>query len=493
MCEAHILDLDTQYPWPLPDTGAWGYITDMAISTEHLAEVAPQASDADDVRRIISERQIEFLFAQFVDMHGKPSAKLVPAHHIDDLRTDGAGFAGFAAGDLGQGPDDPDMIAIPDPTTLTILPWQPNVARFACDVTVEGEPWPFCPRTILRNQLARAKALGFEPKIGAELEYFLVRRRDDGTIEVADQLDTLDLPCYDMRALTRNLDFVSQVSKAVTGLGWDNYATDHEDANGQFEQNFQFADALTTCDRAVFYRYMVESLAQQRGLIATFMPKPFANLTGNGCHFHVSLWSDGENVFERDVADDPRGLGLSDLAYKFIGGLKANAKAYIAVTAPTVNSYKRLVVGAPTSGATWAPAYVSYGYNNRTQMLRIPDAGRIEDRTVDGSCNPYLAATAMLAAGLDGIERGLDPGAPNSANLYLMSEAERAGHGIEVLPGNLLDAVRELEKNDVLRAAFGKTRDGDYVDYFAKVKRGEWQAAHEQITQWELNRYLQLF
>ena len=238
---------------------------------------------------------------------------------------------------------------------------------------------------------------------------------------------------------------------------------------------------------------MVETLAQQRGLIATFMPKPFANLTGNGCHFHVSLWSNGENVFERDAADDPRGLGLSELAYQFVGGLKANAKAYIAVTAPTVNSYKRLVVGAPTSGATWAPAYVSYGYNNRTQMLRIPDAGRIEDRTVDGSCNPYLAATAMLAAGLDGIERGLDPGDPNSANLYELPEADRDALGIELLPANLLDAVRELEKNDVLRAAFGKTRDGDYVDYFAKVKRREWQAAHEQITQWELDRYLQLF
>jgi glutamine synthetase len=223
------------------------------------------------------------------------------------------------------------------------------------------------------------------------------------------------------------------------------------------------------------------------------MPKPFAHLTGNGCHFHVSLWSGGENLFERDRSEDPRGLGLSDLAYQFIGGLKANAKAYIAVTAPTVNSYKRLVIGAPTSGATWAPAYISYGYNNRTQMLRIPDAGRIEDRTVDGSCNPYLAATAMLAAGLDGIERGLDPGEPNSANLYEYSEAERAEHGIDVLPANLLDAVRELEQNDVLRAALGKTRDGDYVDYYAKVKKGEWQAAHEQITQWELDRYLQLF
>jgi glutamine synthetase len=449
--------------------------------------------NADDVRRIVRDQGIEFLFAQFVDMHGKPSAKLVPAHHLDDLLSDGAGFAGFAAGDIGQGPHDPDMIAIPDPRSLTILPWQPNVARFACDVTVEGEPWPFCPRTILRNFLASSTVQGYELKVGAELEYFLVRRTADGGIEVADERDTLDLPCYDMRALTRNLDFVSTVSKAVTGLGWDNYATDHEDANGQFEQNFQFADALTTCDRAVFFRYMVESLAQQRGLIATFMPKPFANLTGNGCHFHVSLWKDGVNVFERDAAEDPRGLGLSELAYNFIGGLKANAKAYIAVTAPTVNSYKRLIVGAPTSGATWAPAYISYGYNNRTQMLRIPDAGRIEDRTVDGSCNPYLAATAMLAAGLDGVQRGLDAGEPNSANLYTVSAEDRRAAGIDTLPENLLDATRELEGNAALRAAFGKTRDGDYIDYYIEVKRGEVQAAHEQITRWELDRYLQLF
>jgi len=382
---------------------------------------------------------------------------------------------------------------MPDPTTLTVLPWRPTVARFACNVTVEGEEWPFCPRTILRHALERAAKLGYEMKVGAELEYFLLRRTADGGIELADPLDTLDQPCYDMRALTRNLDFVSEVSRAVTGLGWDNYATDHEDANGQFEQNFAFADALTTCDRAVFFRYMVESLAQQRGLLATFMPKPFSHLTGNGCHFHVSLWKDGENLFERDPSEDPRGLGLSELGYQFIAGLKANAKAYIAVTAPTVNSYKRIVVGAPTSGATWAPAYISYGYNNRTQMLRIPDAGRIEDRTVDGSCNPYLAATAMLSAGLDGIERGLDPGDPNSANLYTMSVADREAAGIELLPENLLDATRELEKNNVLRAAFGKTRDGDYLDYYVKCKRREVQAAHEQITQWELERYLQLF
>jgi glutamine synthetase len=453
--------------------------------------VAPQS--ADEVRKLARDGDIEFLFAQFVDMHGKPNAKLVPAHHLDDLLSDGAGFAGFAAGDIGQGPHDPDLIAMPDVRSYTPLPWKPGVARFACDVTVEGEEWPYCPRTILRHQLERAAALGYEFRIGAELEYFLVRRREDGSIEVADALDTLEQPCYDMRGLTRNLDFVSTVSRNVTALGWDNYATDHEDANGQFEQNFQFDDALVTCDRAVFFRYMVEALAQEQGLIATFMPKPFAHLTGNGCHFHMSLWKDGENVFEADPADDPRGLGLSELAYQFVGGLKAHAKAYIAVTAPTVTSYKRLVVGAPTSGATWAPAYVSYGYNNRTQMLRIPGPGRIEDRTVDGSCNPYLAATAVLAAGLDGIERGLDPGEPNALNLYETDEVRRKELGIDVLPANLLDATRELERSDVLRAALGRGRDEDYLDYYVRCKRREWQQAHEEITQWELDRYLQLF
>ncbi len=453
--------------------------------------VSPTSED--EAREWVRSNNIEFLFAQFVDMHGKPNAKLVPATHLDDLLSDGAGFAGFAAGEIGQQPSDPDMIAMPDVRSLTPLPWRPNVARFACDVHVEGEEWPYCPRTILRRQLERAAALGFDFRVGAELEYFLVRRNDDGTIELADPLDNLDQPCYDMRALTRNLDFVSAVAKNVSAIGWDNYATDHEDANGQFEQNFKFADALTTCDRAVFFRYMVEAMAQERGLIATFMPKPFAHLTGNGCHFHMSLWKDGENAFELDPSDDPRGMGLSPLAYNFIGGLKAHAKAYIALTAPTVTSYKRLVIGA-RSGSAWAPVYISYGYNNRTQMLRIPDAGRIEDRTVDGSCNPYLAATAVLAAGLDGIERGLEPGEPTTElNLHELSKQDLENLGVETLPANLLDATRALEQDDVLRKALGNTGREDYVDYYVRVKQREWQEAHEQVTQWEVNRYLQLF
>jgi glutamine synthetase len=450
-------------------------------------------TSADEIRSLVQEQGIRYLFAQFVDMHGKPCAKLIPASHLDGLLGDGAGFAGFAAGDVGQRPNDPDIAAVPDPASYTRLPWRTEIARLACDITVAGEPWPYCPRTILRTQVERAAALGYEFKVGAELEYFLLRREEDGSLVVADHLDVLSQPCYDMRALTRSLDFVTQIADHLDALGWDGNATDHEDANGQFEQNFAFADALTTCDRAIFFRYMVESIAQERGLIATFMPKPFTHLTGNGCHFHMSLWQDGRNVFLDEDGNDPNGLGLSPLAYSFIGGLKAHAPAYIALTAPSVNSYKRLVVGS-RSGSAWAPVHISYGSNNRTQMLRIPAPGRIEDRTVDGSCNPYLAAAAVLAAGLDGVERGLDAGEPTSdQNLHELPDAAIREMGIRILPSNLLEATGELERDDVLRAALGACAEEDYLDYYVRIKRDEWDRAHSEITQWEIERYLQLF
>ena len=454
----------------------------------------PLPTTLEDVRAYILDHGVEFLFAQFVDMHGKPSAKLVPTTHLDGLFENGAGFAGFAAGNVGQRPNDPDLAAMPDARSFTPLPWRPNVARLACNLFVDGEPWPYCPRTILERQVARAAELGYEFKIGAELEYFLLRRLEDGSLVPADAHDTLEQPCYDMRALTRNLDFVTDVARNIDAMGWGNYATDHEDANGQFEQNWDYADALTTCDRAIFFRYMVESMATDRGLIATFMPKPFGHLTGNGCHFHMSLWKDGVNVFEgRAGSEDPNGLGLSELGYNFVGGLKAHAGAYIALTAPTVNSYKRLVVGS-SSGSAWAPVYISYGNNNRTQMLRIPGPERIEDRTVDGSCNPYLAAAAVLACGLDGIERRTDPGAPSSGvNLHELTPDELRAADIDLLPENLLDATRALERDDVLRDALGSCGREDYVDYFVDVKRREWQQAHNQVTEWEIKRYLQLF
>ncbi len=452
--------------------------------------MAVATPDLERIRSEVETRGIEFFFAQFVDMYGRPSAKLVPARNLDDLVEEGAGFAGFAAGEIGQFPSDPDIAAIPDLDSFTPVPWQPNLARFACDVTVEGQPWPYCPRTILKGVLENARALGYEFKVGIELEYFLVEQGADGAIAIADPFDTLDKPCYDMAGLTRRYDFLTTVSRYCNDLGWGNYANDHEDANGQYEQNFEYADALTTCDRAIFFRYMVHTLAEQHGFIATFMPKPFTHLTGNGAHMHMSLWKDGENVFLDEA--DPRGLGLSSLAYNFIGGLKAHARASSALTAPTVNSYKRLKPGSTSSGATWSPVWISYGYNNRTQMLRI-NPGRIEDRTIDGSCNPYLAAAAVLTAGLDGIEKGLEAGDPNSENLYTKSYEELTAQGLRSLPANLLDATVELEGDDVLRAAFGRGRDEDYVDYYVRVKREEWFRYHEQVSPWEIREYLTRF
>ncbi len=449
---------------------------------------------ADTIRKKADEDGIEFFFAQFVDMNAKPSAKLVPIENWEGLVTEGAGFAGFAAGPIGQTPASPDMMAMPDLTSYTKVPFKDGLARFACDIYVEGEEWPYDPRTILRRQLERAKKLGYTFKIGMELEFFLLRRNEQGEIELADPLDDLAQPCYDMKGLTRSYDFLSTLSKYVNKLGWGSYANDHEDANGQFESNFEFADALTTCDRAIFFRYMVHAMAQERGMLATFMAKPFSHLTGNGGHFHMSLWDESGERDLFDNPDDPNGLGLSEIGYQFTAGLKKHAKAYIAVTAPTVNSYKRLTTtaGTPTSGATWSPIFITHGANNRTQMLRLP-GGHVEDRTVDGSCNPYLAAAVILAAGLDGIENGLDAGPANDDNLYELSARELKKRKIDLLPANLLDATRHLEKDKVLRDALGNTGSEDYIDYFVKTKQDEWNAYHEQVTPWEVKNYLTLF
>ncbi len=454
----------------------------------------PLTSDSslEDIRRQLEVDEIEFVFAQFVDMHGKPSAKLVPVQNLASLISDGAGFAGFAAGPIGQTPASPDIAAIPDVSSYTRVPLKQGLARFACDVTVDGEQWPYCPRTILRNAVDRAAAKGYRLKMGIELEFFLVREVD-GKLVLMDELDTLAQPCYDIKGLTRNYEFITTLSRSLNDLGWGNYANDHEDANGQFESNFDFADALVTADRAIFFRYLVHAMAQERGYLATFMPKPFSHLTGNGAHLHISLWDpEGEvNLFED--ADDPKGLGLSPLAYQFLAGVIEHAEGVIAIGAPTVNSYKRIGVGAPTSGATWAPAYATYGMNNRTQAIRIPAGGRIEIRAIDGSANPYLAATALLAAGLDGIDRQLECGEPNTENLYTLSAAEVADRGIKTLPATLLDAVRTLDASTVMHDWFGHCGTESYIDYFVKTKTDEFLDYHSGVSEWELKHYLTLF
>lgn len=436
---------------------------------------------------------VEFFFALFVDMHGRPCAKMVPVEALGVMLGGGSGFAGFAAGPMGQSPADPDMIAVPDVASYTLTPWQPGLAVLHCDISVEGQPWPYTPRLILKRMLEKARARGLDYQVGVEAEYFLVRRDGDNGIEVADPLDRMAGPCYDAKGLTRMYDHLTTVSKYMNQLGWENYANDHEDANGQFEQNFHYADALTSADRLIFFRYMVHTIAHNAGLAATFMPKPFANLTGSGLHMHSSLWDAATGAELFADPSDSRGLGMSQLGYQYIAGLIDHGPALAGVTCPTVNSYKRMGVGAPLSGATWAPAYATYGGNNRTQMLRVPEAGRVENRAVDGSANPYLAMAAQLAAGLDGIDRGLDPGEPNQDNLYLLSADEVGSRGIRTLPPTLLHAMDELVADDVMRDALGKTADGDYVDYYAKVKREEFHAWHSVVSDWEVERYLTLF
>ena len=440
-----------------------------------------------DVQKWVKDDGIEYFLCSFVEMGGMPKAKLVPATNLQDMAAEGAGFAGFAAGNMGQGPHSPELANMPDFGQGMIVPWRPNMAWVPGNLEVEGEPFDYCPRTILNRQLDRARGLGYRFNVGVEAEFILLERDEDGHFTTSDPFDTLDKPCYDLVTLNRNFDLMTTLIGHLQALGWGPYANDHEDANCQFEINWTYSDALRTADRHTFYRWMVKALAEERGLTATFMPKPFSHLTGNGAHFHISLWDaeTDENLF-LDESDEN---GLSQLAYHFIGGLKKHARAVTAVTAPIVNSYKRLIRGAPRSGATWAPVFVTYGASNRTQMIRIPDAGRIENRTVDGATNPYLAASVMLAAGLDGIENELPAGTRNDRNLYEVPREQLRAEGIDLLPENLSDAIDALEQDPVVLGALGSP----YGEYYVQMKREEWKAYHDSVSQWEVDRYLGQF
>ena len=421
----------------------------------------------------------KFILALFVDLRGKPCAKLVPVEAVDLLATEGVGFAGYAVGAMGQEPKDPDLMALPDTESFTPIPFiKEGLAIVHCDPHVDGAPWPFAPRVILKSLIQRCSDAGFEPWVGAEVEYFLLRRDDDGTVSVADRADTAAQPCYDARGVTRMYDHLTAVSSAMNQLGWSNYANDHEDGNGQFEQNFKFADALTTADRVITLRYLLSMIAAERGMIATFMPKPFGDKTGNGLHFHLSLTSGGTPVFP--AADDQRGLGLSDTAYGFIGGILEHACALQAVVAPTVNSYKRTGAATTSSGASWAPRLPTYGGNDRTHYIRVPDSERIEMRGGDGSANPYLAIAAALGAGIDGIKRSTNPGA--------------VGQGVSTrpLPPTLLHAVEDFETDPVVTGVLDSVGAG-VAAYFANAKREEFFAYHSSVSPWELDSSLTAF
>jgi glutamate---methylamine ligase len=426
----------------------------------------------ESLSQIAEQKGIRYFMVSFTDLRGVQRAKLVPAAAIDRIAKEGAGFAGFATW-LDMTPADADMLAMADPKSVIQLPWKPEVAWVAGDLMMNGEPVEQAPRRVLQRQIEAARERGFGVKTGVECEFFVLSQ--DGSV-IADGGDQQSKPCYDQQALMRRYDLIAKICDAMLALGWGPYQNDHEDANGQFEMNWTYSDALTTADRHSFFKYMVKTLAEQDGLRATFMPKPFSHLTGNGCHVHVSLWdaSSGQNVFH----DRQGELGLSRTAYEFLGGILHHAEALCALTNPTVNSFKR-INGTPTlSGATWSPNAISYTGNNRTHMIRIPDTDRFELRLADGAVNPYLLQAAVIAAGLDGIAGKRDPGRRCDNNMYTdplpASEVRR-------LPANLLDALRALRGSETLIGALGRP----FVDAYAKLKEHEWSEHHAQISAWE--------
>ncbi len=434
-----------------------------------------------DLAKEAKARGINYFLISFTDLFGVMRAKLVPASAIKDMAKDGAGFAGFAAW-LDMTPAHADMFAVPDPDSMIQLPWKPEVAWVAADLWMNGEEVDQGPRNTLKRITKAAEAKGWSMKHGVECEYFLVA--PDGTA-LADERDTQEKPCYDVSALMRRYDVISEICDALQALGWGPYQNDHEDANGQFEMNWDYADAPVTADRHAFFKYMVKSIAEKHGLRATFMPKPFNHLTGNGCHAHVSIWGTGgvargkqKNLF----ADKKGELGVSALGYNFMGGLMAHGTALTAISNPTVNSYKRINAPRTTSGATWSPNTLTYGGNNRTHMIRIPDPGRFELRLADGAANPYLYPAAVLAAGMDGMERKLGPGKRLDIDMYAEGHKVR---GAKKLPLNLLDALRELDRNKVLKAALGPAADA-----FLKLKNAEWNDYTRHMTDWERDHTL---
>ncbi len=452
-------------------------------------------SSNDDVKLVqerLKEQGIKYCIGAYVDIHGVPKGKVVPIDHLAHMAEGSERYTGYALDGLGQAPHDEEITSVPDLNHIIQLPWEPAVAWMPADNAFQGEPYAFNTRVALKKQLAAAAELGLGFNLGVECEIFLLKKNDDGSLSVPNPDDKLIKPCYDLASFLDNYTWLDQMAAAINGLGWDLYSFDHEDANGQYEFDFAYSDALTTCDRVTFFRFMAKHYAKQQGLIATMMPKPFANRTGNGAHFNMSLseLATGKNAFARDPKDDPRGLGLTETGYHFVGGILKHGRALCAAFAPTVNSYKRLVRQGDMATFSWAPVFNSYGSNNRTNSVRVPSGGgRCESRNADGSVNPYLAATLALAAGLDGVRNKIDPGDPNEGNLYDISEQERLARGIEFLPQTLQEAVQAFASDPFIEETLGKELRDEFILY----KSNEWEAYHLSISPWEIERYSHLF
>ena len=422
---------------------------------------------------------IKYFMISYTDLFGGQRAKLVPAEAIDGMQEDGAGFAGFATW-LDLTPAHPDLFAVPDPSSVIQLPWKKDVAWVAADCMMEGEAVAQAPRNVLKRLIAEAAEEGLRVKTGVEAEFFLISR--DGT-QISDEYDTAEKPCYDQQAVMRRYDVIAEICDYMLALGWNPYQNDHEDANGQFEMNWEFDDALATADKHSFFKFMVKSVAEKHGLRATFMPKPFKGLTGNGCHAHISVWDvDGKkNAF----ADKAMPFGLSAQGKCFLGGIMKHASALAAITNPTVNSYKRINAPRTISGATWAPNTVTWTGNNRTHMVRVPGPGRFELRLPDGAVNPYLLQAVIIAAGMDGIRSKADPGPHHDIDMYQL------GHTVKDaprLPLNLLDALRYYDQDEGLKNALGAEFSAAYL----KLKQREWDSYASHFTQWEQDNTLDI-
>jgi len=433
---------------------------------------------AKNLSSIAKQKKIKYFLISFVDLFGVLRSKLVPAGAIKDMQKNGAGFAGFATW-LDMTPADADMFAIPDPDSLILLPWNEEVGWLASDLWMNNKPVDASPRIMLKKQIERLSKKNLTMKSGVECEYFLIN--SEGT-EIADKKDIQSKPCYDQSALMRQYELIKEICDSMIQLGWNPYQNDHEDANGQFEMNWDYSDCLQTADRHVFFKFMVKTIAEKHGLRATFMPKPFENSTGNGCHAHISLWQGDKNIF----LDKGDRFGLSKIAYNFLGGILYSAESLSAFFNPTINSYRRIDAPATSSGATWSPSSITYSGNNRTHMIRIPDAGRFELRLMDGSANPYLLQAGILAAGSDGMNNKRDPGKPLLINMY--TDYESYPH-LKKLPSDLKIALEKLDESKELNEAF----DEKVINSYIKLKNNEINnfnskeifSKEKPITDWE--------
>lgn len=445
-----------------------------------------------NIQRELEAKGVKYCIGAYVDIHGVPKAKVVPINHLPQMAAGSERYTGYALDGLGQAPSDDEITSMPDLDHIIQLPWEPKIAWMPADNGFQGKPYPLNTRVALKNVLAQAAEMGFGLNLGIECEIYLLKQEADGRLTIPNPDDKLVKPCYDVRGFMDNFTWLDKMASGINALGWDLYSFDHEDGNSQFEFDFNYSDALTMCDRFIFFRFMAKHYAKEMGLVATTMPKPFADKTGTGAHFNMSLYDlkTGKNLFACDPKEDPRGLGLTKLGYQFIAGILKHGPALCAAFAPTVNSYKRLVRQGRMSYFSWAPVFNSYGSNNRTNSVRVPaGGGRCESRNADGAVNPYLAATLALAAGLEGIRENLDPGAPNEDNLYAIPELERLKRGIDFLPQTLQEAVQAFAADPLTTSALGKELRDEFITY----KTEEWETYHLTVSQWEIERYSYLF